>query len=51
MSLCLVTTRRRPTRGEEMGTQARVGLLLGAAACLLAVMVDWVVEELNGASA
>jgi hypothetical protein len=34
-----------------MGTQARVGLLLGAAACLLAVMVDWVVEELNGASA
>lgn len=31
-----------------MGTEARVGLLLGAAACLLAVMVDWVVEELNG---
>jgi hypothetical protein len=30
-----------------MGTEARVGLLLGAAACLLAVMVDWVVEELN----
>jgi hypothetical protein len=29
-----------------MGTQARVGLLLGAAACLLAVMVDWVIEEL-----
>ncbi len=30
-----------------MGKEARVGLLLGAAACLLAVMVDWVVEELN----
>ncbi len=30
-----------------MGTEARVGLLLGAAACLLAVMVDWVVEELQ----
>ncbi len=29
-----------------MGTQARVGLLLGATACLLAVMVDWVIEEL-----
>lgn len=29
-----------------MGKQARIGLLLGAAACLLAVMVDWVVEEL-----
>lgn len=29
-----------------MGTEARVGLLLGAAACLLAVMVDWIVEEL-----
>lgn len=30
-----------------MGIEARVGLLLGAAACLLAVMVDWVVEELT----
>jgi hypothetical protein len=30
-----------------MGKEARVGLLLGAAACLLAVMVDWVVEDLN----
>jgi hypothetical protein len=30
-----------------MGTTARVGLILGAAACLLAVMVDWVVEELT----
>lgn len=30
-----------------MGTEARVGLLLGATACLLAVMVDWVIEELN----
>ena len=29
-----------------MGREARVGLLLGASACLLAVMVDWVVEEL-----
>jgi hypothetical protein len=29
-----------------MGKEARIGLLLGAAACLLAVMVDWVVEEL-----
>lgn len=30
-----------------MGKEARIGLLLGATACLLAVMVDWVVEELN----
>lgn len=30
-----------------MGTEARVALLLGATACLLAVMVDWVVEELT----
>lgn len=29
-----------------MGKEARVGLLLGAAACLMAVLVDWVVEEL-----
>jgi hypothetical protein len=30
-----------------MGKEARIALLLGATACLLAVMVDWVVEELN----
>ena len=29
-----------------MGKEARVGLLLGASACLLAVMVDWVVQEI-----
>ena len=31
-----------------MGTRARVGLLLGATACLLAVLVDWAIEELSG---
>lgn len=30
-----------------MGKEARVGLLLGASACLLAVMVDWAVGELH----
>jgi hypothetical protein len=30
-----------------MGKEARIGLLLGASACLLAVMVDWVIEELH----
>jgi hypothetical protein len=30
-----------------MGNNARIGLLLGAAACLMAVLVDWVVEELS----
>lgn len=29
-----------------MGTEARIGLILGAAACLVAVLVDWVLEEL-----
>lgn len=29
-----------------MGKKARIGLLLGATSCLLAVMVDWIVEEL-----
>ena len=33
-----------------MGTEARLGLLLGATACLLAVMVDWVVEELTASA-
>lgn len=32
-----------------MGKEARIGLLLGATACLLAVMVDWVIEDLAGA--
>jgi hypothetical protein len=30
-----------------MGKEARIGLLLGASACLLAVMIDWVIEDLN----
>lgn len=31
-----------------MGNEARIGLLLlGGTCCLLAVMVDWVVEELS----
>lgn len=30
-----------------MGKEPRVALLLAGTACLLAVMVDWVVEELT----
>jgi hypothetical protein len=30
-----------------MGKEARIGLLLGATACLVAIMVDWIVEELR----
>ena len=30
-----------------MGREARIALLLAASACLVAVMVDWVIEELN----
>jgi hypothetical protein len=30
-----------------MGKEARIGLLLGATCCLLAIMVDWLVEELG----
>jgi hypothetical protein len=30
-----------------MGKEARIALLLAASACLVAVMVDWVVEELH----
>jgi hypothetical protein len=30
-----------------MGKEARIGLLLGATACLLSVLVDWVIEELT----
>ena len=37
----------RVKKGDVMGKEARIGLLLGAAACLLAVMVDWAVEELS----
>lgn len=31
-----------------MGREARVALILTAAGCLLAVLVDWAVQELNG---
>jgi hypothetical protein len=46
-----ITHRHRSDNGKGnlMGKHARIGLLLGAAACLLAVMVDWVVEDLNKA--
>ena len=40
------TNENGTTKGDVMGKQARIGLLLGASACLLAVMVDWVIEEL-----
>jgi hypothetical protein len=30
-----------------MGREARIGLLLATTCCLLAVMVDWIVEELK----
>lgn len=30
-----------------MGKHARIGLILTAAASLLAVMVDWIVDELT----
>ena len=33
-----------------MGREIRVALILSAAACMLAVLVDWAVEELNGDS-
>ncbi len=29
-----------------MGKKPRIGLLLAATSCLLAVMVDWIVHEL-----
>ena len=36
-----------PVKGELMGKEARVALLLAGAACLSAVMVEWVISELN----
>jgi hypothetical protein len=35
------------TKGNVMGKHARIGLLLGASARLLAAMADWVIGELN----
>jgi hypothetical protein len=29
-----------------MPKEARIGLLLGALACLVAVMIDWIIQEL-----
>jgi hypothetical protein len=36
-----------PAKGEDMGKEARVALLLAGTACLLAAMVEWVVSELQ----
>jgi hypothetical protein len=36
------------TSGGIMGKHPRIGLLLGAAACLLAVLFDWIIVELKG---
>ena len=33
-------------KGEVMGKEARVALLLAGSSCLLAVMVEWVISEL-----
>jgi hypothetical protein len=34
-------------RGDAMPKEARIALLLAGSACLLAVMVEWVVSELK----
>jgi hypothetical protein len=36
-----------PVKGNAMGKEARSALLLAASACLLAVMVEWIVGELS----
>lgn len=36
-----------PAKGNVMGKEARTALLLAASACLLTVMVEWIVGELN----
>lgn len=38
---------RETRKGKVMGKEARIGLVLGASACLVAVMVDWAVQELH----
>jgi hypothetical protein len=37
-----------PAEGDVMGKEARVALILAAAACLMAVTVEWAIGELNG---
>ena len=36
-----------PREDAGMGKEARTALLLAASACLLAVMVEWIIGELN----
>jgi hypothetical protein len=35
------------TRGDDVGKQARIALLLAGSACLMAVMFEWIVAELQ----
>jgi hypothetical protein len=44
---CGATQDAHSVRGDKMGKEARAALILAGTASLLAVMVDWVVEELT----
>jgi hypothetical protein len=35
------------TEGDDVGKEARVALLLAGSACLMAVMIEWLVSELQ----
>jgi hypothetical protein len=35
------------TEGDDVGKEARIALLLASSACLMAVMFDWIVSELQ----
>jgi hypothetical protein len=35
------------TKGDDVGKEARVALLLAGSACLMAVMIEWLVSELQ----
>lgn len=45
--LGMLSDHRLKSGGTSMGKEARIGLLLAGTCCLLAIMVDWVVEELK----
>jgi hypothetical protein len=37
----------RSREGDDVGKEARIALLLAGSACLMAVMFDWIVSELQ----
>jgi hypothetical protein len=45
--ICLEFSSCASPKGDDVGKQARIALLLAGTACLMAAMFEWIVSELQ----